>query len=181
MKGVYERSKDFVGHLLGLAQPGREDRAALAALRSGLGQEPGASARMHKYVVPYLGERAHHSDRWFYAVGALFAWHPKPEPGRSLGAALRALVDRPEASDSLEARFTALLNSHPDDLPDHLRQAVGLLRSKDIGLDWFRLLNDLLAWDLPNHDVQRKWARDFYRATAGAPAAVAESDQTGEE
>jgi len=163
MKGVYERSKDFVGHLLGLAQPGREDRAALAALRSGLGQKPGASARMHKYVVPYLGERAHHSDCWFYAVGALFAWHPQHEPRQSLGAGLGALWGQEGQSDSVEVRFVTLLNSHPDDLPDHLRQAVGLLRSKEIGLDWFLLLRSLINWDHPDRRVQNQWARDFYR------------------
>jgi len=179
MDDVDERTKAFVAHLLALAQPARENRAALAALRSGLGVPPGAAPRMYKYVAPHLGDRAHPSDCWFYTAGALFAWHPMHDAGQSLGAALRALVDRPEAGDSIEARFTALLSSHPDDLPDHLRQVVGLLRSKDVGLDWFRLLNDLIHWDLPDRAVQSRWARDFYRQqrAAAAQAAAQEEDR----
>jgi CRISPR system Cascade subunit CasB len=174
MKEVEERRKAFVGFLLSLAQEGREDRGALAALRSGLARAPGEAHRTHKYVVPYLGDRGHPSDRWFYVVGALFAYHPEHQSGRSFGASFKELADQEGASDSIEARFVALLNSHPDDLPDHLRQAVGLLRSKNVPVDWFRLLDDLTNWGHPDRFVQSKWARDFYHRERPAPTVSGE-------
>jgi CRISPR system Cascade subunit CasB len=153
-----ERQKNFIGYLLSLAKEGQENRGALADLRSGLGKEPGDMARVHKHVVPYLPEK-NYNDRWYYLTAALFGAFPQQRKGSSLGAAFRPLKQK---SDSMEARFVALLNAHPDDLDDHLRHAVSLLKANEQPLDWFRLLDDLLQWDHPERHVQLKWARDFY-------------------
>jgi CRISPR system Cascade subunit CasB len=153
-----ERQKTFIGYLLNLAKEGEEDRGALADLRSGLGKEPGQMARVHKHVAPYLPEKDY-NDRWYYLTAALFGAFPQHRKGRSLGAAFRPLKQK---SDSMEARFVALLNAHPDDLGDHLRHAVSLLKANEQPLDWFRLFQDLLQWDYPEGHVQLKWARDFY-------------------
>ncbi len=158
-----ERQRKFIGSLFALARGGQEDRGALADLRSGLGKEPGQMARVHKYVVPSLTEHRY-NDRWYYIVASLFGAFPKHRVGRSLGAAFAPL--RPK-SDSMEARFVALLNAHPDDLGDHLRHAVSLLKANEQPLDWFRLLDDLLQWDHPESHVQLRWARDFYRSNSG--------------
>ncbi len=154
-----ERQKSFIGYLLSLADEGQEDRGALADLRSGLGKEPGKMARVHKYVVPYLPEKRY-NDRWYYIVAALFGLYPKHKKGRSLGTAFGALRSK---SDSIEARFVALLNSHPDDLDGHLRHTISLLKSQEQPLDWFRLFDDVLNWDDPEGRVQLKWAQYFYR------------------
>ena len=144
------RQKKFIGYLLNLAQEGKEDRGALADLRSGLGKEPGEMARVHKYVVPYLPEKSY-DDRWYYLAAALFGAFPEHRRGRSLGEAFRWLK---QESDSMEARFVALLNTHPEDLDDHLRHAVSLLKANEQPLDWFRLFEDLLQWDHPAGHVQ---------------------------
>jgi CRISPR system Cascade subunit CasB len=154
-----ERQRKFVGHLLSLAKEGQEDRGALADLRSGLGREPGGMARLHKYVVPYLPENRY-NDRWYYVAATLFGSYPKHRQGRSLGAAFRPLR---ASSDSMEARFVALLNAYSDDLDDHLRHIISLLKSNEQPPDWFRLLEDLLQWDHPEGHVQLRWARDFYK------------------
>jgi CRISPR system Cascade subunit CasB len=154
-----ERQKSFVGYLLSLAIDGQEDRGALADLRNGLGKEPGKMARVHKYVVPYLPEKRY-NDRWYYVVATLFGLYPKHRNGRSLGAAFGTLRSK---SDSIEARFVALLNSHPDDLDGHLRHAISLLKSHEQPLDWFRLFDDVLNWDDPEGRVQLRWAQYFYR------------------
>jgi CRISPR system Cascade subunit CasB len=156
------RQKAFVGYLLNLAKEGREDRGALADLRSGLGKEPGEMAGVHKHVVPYLPE-AKWDDRWYYVTATLFGLFPKHQKGRSLGAAFRPLRSK---SDSMEARFVALLNAHADDLADHLRHVVSLLKSNEQPLDWFQLLDDLLQWDHPEGQVELRWARDFYKSNA---------------
>jgi CRISPR system Cascade subunit CasB len=155
-----ERQKNFVGYLLNLAKEGQEDRGALADLRSGLGREPGEMARVHKHVVPYLPER-NYNDRWFYVIATLFGAFPKHRQGCGFGAAFRPLRQK---SDSMEARFVALLNAHPDDLDGHLRHAVSLLKANEQPLDWFRLFDDLLQWDHPECHVQLRWARDFYKS-----------------
>lgn len=170
-----ERQKGFIGYLLGLAKEGQEDRGALADLRSGLGKQPGEMARVHKHVVPYLPEQRF-NDRWHYVTATLFGSFPKHQNRRSLGAAFRPLRLK---SDSMEARFVALLNAHPDDLDDHLRHAVSLLKASEQPIDWFRLLDDLLQWDHPDGHIQLKWARDFYRSSATAD--TVESDSTPEQ
>jgi len=157
------KQKSFIGYLLGLAREGQEDRGALADLRSGLGKEPGEMARVHKHVVAYLPE-ARWNDRWYYITATLFGLFPRHRGGCSLGAAFSPLRAK---SDSMEARFIALLNAHPDDLADHLRHAMSLLKSNGQPIDWFQLLDNLLQWDHPERHVQLKWARDFYRSYAG--------------
>lgn len=155
-----ERQKTFIGYLLNLAKEGEEDRGALADLRSGLGKEPGEMARVHKHVVPYLPKKDF-NDRWYYVTATLFGSFPKHRSGRSLGEAFRPLRSK---SDSMEARFVALLNAHLEDLDDHLRHAVSLLKANEQPLDWFRLFQDLLQWDCPEGPVQLSWARDFYKS-----------------
>ena len=68
-----------------------------------------------------------------------------------------------------EKRFVALLNCHQEDLPDHLRHAVSLLRSKEIPIDWARLLRDLRWWHREDKRVQRDWARAFWGRTSNVP------------
>ncbi|MCL5671504.1 MAG: type I-E CRISPR-associated protein Cse2/CasB, partial [Acidobacteria bacterium] len=129
---------------------------------------------------------------WYYLIATLFGLYPKQKPGYprrvnrngkawtehwSLGAAFRPLKQK---SDSMGTRFVALLNAHPDDLDDHLRHAVSLLKSNDQPLDWFRLFEDLLQWDHPDGHVQLWWARDFYRSDSGK-AYVPDSDLTTKE
>jgi len=160
---LQDRQKDFIGYLLNLAKEGEEDRGALAELRSGLGKDPCRMARVHKHVVPYLPEK-NYDDRWYYLTATLFGEFPQHRKGRSLGEAFRPLKQR---SDSMEARFVALLNAHPDDLDSHLRHAVSLLKANEQPLDWFQLFKDLLQWDDPNGHIQLRWARDFYRSNAG--------------
>ena len=103
----------------------RENGAAMAALRRGLGKSPGEVAEMHAYVLPWISSPC---DPWregaYYLVASLFAlWHQSrdgdfPEAPANFGGSLRALKDE---SGSLEPRVVALLNSHEDDLPTRLR------------------------------------------------------------
>lgn len=159
-----DRQNKFIGYLLNLAKEGQEDRGALADLRSGLGRQPGEMARVHQHVVPYLPEQRY-NDHWYYITATLFGAFPKHRSGCSLGAAFAPLRTK---SDSMEARFVALLNAHPDDLDDHLRHVVSLLKTHDRPLDWYQLLDDLLQWGHPEGHVQSRWARNFYRNNSGS-------------
>lgn len=167
-----EKQKTFIGYLLSLAKECKEDRGALADLRSGLGKEPGKMARVHKHVVCYLPEK-NYNDHCYYLIAALFGEFPQHRKGRYFGKAFRPLK---KESDSMESRFIALLNAHPDDLSDHLRHAIRLLKANEQPLDWFQLFEDLLQWDHPEGYVQLRWARDFYKSSTGKDASVVDMD-----
>ncbi len=172
-----ERATRFVAHLTTL------DRAALAALRRGLAFDPGTHVPSFPYVEPFASE-----DGWartvHYLVAGLYALHPSHADGRTLGATTAELHRRREnrhrESGSLEARFLALLDADATQLANRLRQIVSLVRSEEIPIDWARLETDLIYWNCNNRSVQRKWARDFYRAPAATETADAEqpTDET---
>lgn len=176
-----DKQREFIGSLLRLAEESKKDRGALADLRSGLGKEPGKMARVHKYVVPYL-PKISDNDRWYYVTATLFGLFPKHRKGYSLGAAFHPLAFPPKEpkKDSMEARFVALLNAHPDDLDGHLRHVIRLLESAKPAqpFDWFRFFQDLLQWDHPDGHVQLRWARDFYKGDSINRIDVLNSDLT---
>jgi CRISPR system Cascade subunit CasB len=149
-----------------------EDRAALARLRRGLGQSNGC-VEMYPYVVPFLPKDTRQT-RWFFLVGSLFGLHPQAAPAgeETVGTLFARMRDHDRASESLEGRFVALLNAHEDDLGEHLRHAVSLARSRNIAVDFNRLLADLLRWSHPERFVQLRWGRDFWgRGPVANPAA----------
>jgi CRISPR type I-E-associated protein CasB/Cse2 len=140
---------------------------------------------MYEYVEPYLPLRTRadrdrltlretHEHEAAYLVASLFALansgrdvilREEGNFGRSM-LLLKHAVVRPESVDDgrnpVDRRFIALLNAPWEDLPVHLRSVVSQLRAKDIGVNWHRLLEDLLFWTLPDRDVQRRWARRFW-------------------
>mgnify|MGYP001178292856 CR=1 FL=1 len=158
----------LISELQGLVEA--EDRGALAALRRGLGKRPGEAAEMFPYVVPYLPEDRWAQD-WFFVVASLFAVHPLSWQAEgntrdtNFGASFRRLREAKgqEEGDSLENRFVALLDSRGEDLPHHLRRAIGLMKGEEIPVNWYRLLIDLTYWDHPDRFVQRQWAEQFWR------------------
>jgi CRISPR system Cascade subunit CasB len=140
------------------------NRAALAALRRGLGKNPGEAPEMFPYVVRWLSEEmSEWTEKTYYLTASLFAWHPETWPGgarHNLGVSMARV--REDASESTELRFVALLNAHRDDLAEHLRSVVGLCRSHDVPVDWAELLSDLKYWTADNRAVQRRWARSYW-------------------
>jgi CRISPR system Cascade subunit CasB len=149
----------FIAHLEALRDRG--ERGALAALRRGAGSLPGTVAAMYPHILPWV-PRQRWTEDTAYLIGSLFALHPQPRGTGNLGRALSMI---PGQTESLEKRFVALLNSHREDLPHHLRQAVSLLKSSEIPvpLDWRQLLRDILHWDHEKRFVQREWAREFWQ------------------
>jgi CRISPR system Cascade subunit CasB len=153
----------FVNMLKGLNNPDNPNRGALAMLRRGLGRPIGKVADMYPIVVPYLPDNLYRrEEEIYYLIGALFAWHPSDTEKGNFGDSLRTLAAARGESENLERRFIALLNCHRDDLPDHLRQNVGLLKSGAISINWIQLFKDILKWDHPDKFVQKKWAKAFW-------------------
>jgi len=165
----------FITHLERLVR--EKDRGALATLRRGLGKPPGTVREMDRYILHDLpADITETQENAYYLVGALFAyWHQGKDnfvanAPANLGESLRLLVDRDSAETGnrenaekrIERRLVALLNCHRDDLPDHLRHIIGLLKSKEIAVNWTQLLWDVQNWQWESREVQRKWARRFW-------------------
>lgn len=190
MVDLNSREKGFVQKLTDYAlnrkrddSDGSQARSALAALRRGLGKRPGEAPEMFRYIVPHLREKpTFQEEETYYLVAALFAWHaarlPPDDatPPGNLGATFALHAEqmpklRDEIPQSVEKRFTTLLNCGWDTLPDHLRHAIGLLA--DDPIDWELLFRDVRDWEAPNRQVQRRWARAFYRADIAKVMTVA--------
>ena len=156
----------FVDYLVGLEAA--ENRAALAALRRGAGKPPGTTPEMFPIMVPWTSTLPTTEADHYYLIGALFALHPSNTDGGNLGTTLRAVAGGDGAAmESTQRRFMVLLNTGADDLHYHLRQAVSLARSKDVPINWVRLLGDLRSWDHPDRYIQRQWAEKFWVARSG--------------
>jgi CRISPR system Cascade subunit CasB len=160
-RGPEER---FAAFLRRLDESG--DRGALAALRRGLGRPH--DPNVLRLVVPHLpqGEKQAWKHEAYYLTASLFALHPERGGSGNMGDVFRQMGD----NESSEKRFVALLDSHPEDLPHRLRQAVSLAKSKGVAIDWLRLLNDLIWWRSESHSVQSAWARSHWGHRAGADA-----------
>ena len=164
------KASAFIQRLASLADDKRKDRAALAMLRRSLAFEPGSHVPSFPVVEPWLDREEGWQREVYYLVAGLFALDPRQGP-LSFAEAMAALYRRRQ-SGSIEARFLALLDADRDQLPDRLRRCVYLIRTEEgPGLDWAALLSDLLGWFHPDHPVQRRWARMFYRS-------IQEGDET---
>ena len=54
----------------------QEDRAALAALRRGLGRPPGETMEMYPYVAPYTNGLTRKQEDAYYLISTLFGLYP---------------------------------------------------------------------------------------------------------
>jgi len=94
-----------------------------------------------------------------------------PRRSNNLGASLGALWRSREASlkgsgQSIERRFSSLLDADEGQLSHRLRQIVTLLLSEGTArIHWPQLLNDLTYWNSRERYVQQRWARAFYAPT----------------
>lgn len=151
----------------------RDNRAVMASLRRGLAQ-PGCAevSRIVQHWLP-LGSRGWREDA-YYTIAPLFALHHKDIAIEgNMGDHFRALCDNPsDPPPSVERRFMQLLASDAVDLDDLLRQAVSLLKSKDMAVNWQGLLEDVRWWkhsDKSRDRVRLEWSRSFWR-TSRQPA-----------
>jgi CRISPR system Cascade subunit CasB len=179
------RANPLVAHLYDLVKdPKRPDRAALAALRRGLGKAPGTVPELYPHVEPYVTGASKDEVDAAYVVASLFSIHPLPwtQPdgvprNTSFGWTLRHIRFRDDGSEDegTARRFLAALNCDREALPTHLRQLFSLLhaRAPEAPVNWARLIGDLVAWEEPNRHVQRRWAEGFWR---GGPSGAARQE-----
>jgi len=161
--------KEFVNdYLIPLTDTRNPERATLADLRRGLSDFPDLSPYMHRHILPRIPERVNEWGKLtYYLTAALFAAHQIPTGIGNLGAHFHVLLDpnNTDANKPIERRFTYLLAAHPEDLHFHLRQAVAFLKSKEVKVNWERLMWDIYKWNDPDErpKVQEQWASRFWQ------------------
>lgn len=146
-----------------LSELAERDSSVVATLRRSVAFEPGAFAPAFPIIEPYVSGQPEWRRRNVYLVAGLWALGQRRSSGPAvpIAVALRR-VGTSKSSSSVELRFTALLDSDNEELPHRLRQAVGLVTSQQLALDWPRLLEDVGGWGAESRYVQRRWARDFW-------------------
>lgn len=147
----------------------RDDRTVLAHLRRGLGKEPGTALEMFPYVARFAQNSYRGDENAVFIIASLFGLYPtyswKPTEQikyNNLGKSMSFLKDE---SGSIERRFVALLNAELEDLPNHLRQIISLLKSKDTPVNWHELLLGVKQWNRSDRKIQREWAKAFWGNT----------------
>lgn len=161
----------LVKRLIELAK--KQDRGALAALRTGCGKPPGTAPRMFPIVAPFLTSDEGPSTQAAFITAALFASHPEHAETSSLGASLWRATKRDTNStgkhgeQGVEARFAAALDAAKEDLPRHLEGLVSLCESAGVAINWHRFYWDVRTLLGDEEDKQIKtrtrWAREFWR------------------
>ena len=149
------------------------NRGALATLRRSLGNLPLLDVRTFPYIYPgiKIAELSKFQENIAFKIAALYAlyhsgsWEAKAdkEPYWNFGDSFRLLKENDEkGSKSMERRFLALLNVHEDDLIQHLKKNVSLLKSRNVIVDWVELAEAIQNWTHPKRFIQTRWAQSFY-------------------
>ena len=153
-----ERDENFIKFLDKLVRD--DNRAALAHLRRGLGKKAGTTMEMFPYIAPFIQSSYRNEENAYFLVASLVGLYPDAKKtGRNLGFSIHSIEEK---SPSIEKRFVALLNSDEEDLPNHLRQIISLLKSKEAPINWSQLLSDIKNWNNEKVNVQRHWANGFW-------------------
>jgi CRISPR type I-E-associated protein CasB/Cse2 len=123
---------------------------------------------MFPYIVRFLHGGGADSPQVLatFLTASLFAAHPSHAPIGNLGASLRRAVAGKHGREGVTARFTAVLDADPEDLPRRLVELVRLCESAGAPLDWTRFYWDvyrLIGQDQDARDKTRlAWAKGFW-------------------
>lgn len=103
-----------------------------------------------------------YQEKWYFLVATLYP-HASGGEVANFGASLRMATERkPEGSAGLDRRMEALLDADEVQVGHRIGQAIRLLKSVDVPVNWPQLLYDLTYWTHPNRFVQEQWARAYY-------------------
>jgi len=151
----------------------RATTGELATLKRAAGSELAASTGAMTTFYAILARAKiwePYKEPMLFLAGTLFPLNPIKGHG-NLGTTMRriALSDNPDRRipDNIRRRFSILIDSRAKtgELAFRLRQCVRLAASKQVGIDWALLVDDLLAWHYDSRPVQRAWARSFFFST----------------
>ncbi|MHA1145877.1 MAG: type I-E CRISPR-associated protein Cse2/CasB [Candidatus Helarchaeota archaeon] len=171
LKPIYR----LIKHLEDLVE--NQDRAALATCRKGTALLPKHDLKIIPIIFPILYRNGQDEEEISdyiihsaFLISCLFAtWYSGKEnlepadKSETFGKSWAKFYIASEEAPSVESRFVALLDSHKDDMHNHLIHAINLLRSKDIKINFYDLGKGIYYWSHPDKFVQEQWATDFYK------------------
>ncbi len=181
---IPQEAMEFVSRLT-LLRDG-DERGELAKLRRAAGRPVGQAGGALGLFYRLLPQGTYWDEEIYLLIATLFAIQARRKLKSAqvdFGATMAALRAK-EGAATLDRRMAILLDSDFDridgrtgggSLSYRLRQAVRYAESHDVGVDWARLLADLLRWTDPERRVQKRWARSYYRRTQ------VKEDQGGED
>lgn len=157
-------------------------RADVARLRRALGKPAGSVPEIWEYTVALVPaslqwdrDEPSRAEAAAHAALVLFALHqqsmsiPAHRPATTFGAAVGQLAKREGRSEqAVTRRFMSVATAESvNEMLTHMRGLVTQLRGAEIGFDYARLADDLLALLDPARaqNVRLAWGRDFYRNT----------------
>jgi len=155
------------------------DNGAKADFKRALSGEPEHLRKVYPFVLPYIGNTSEwEQEHIWIPVACLSIYYPQPirdvNKQRNFGHSGRDLASK-TTSEGANRRFRALLDLALIDLKSPLTALVRQMRSKEIAIDYPKLLADLCQWEHPNQFVQDTWARAFWGASA-----LAQPEQPGQ-
>jgi CRISPR system Cascade subunit CasB len=160
-----ERVRDtyaFVASLGGL------NAAARARLKRNAGRTLSEARDVYGIFYRLLPPRLQpYEHDHYFLVATLFPLGTETKRDRNFGATLR-ITRQSMSGPALDRRVETLLDADAEQLPFRLRQAVRLAQSHRVGINWNRMLVDVLGWGAPSRYVQRQWAESYFRAQSPA-------------
>ncbi len=159
-------------------RPGVPPGADLAAVRAGVGREPGVVPSMWPYYTTLRGDgTVSHGLRAEHVSLTLYAVHQQSQPtfvhapGVGVGSAvLRLKSSGTFSSEAVDRRFHAVATATTlAEVGVHLRGLVTQLRGIGQPLDYDRLDRDLRDWQDPARQsaVRRRWGSQYYAEKPG--------------
>ncbi|MCW1970179.1 MAG: type I-E CRISPR-associated protein Cse2/CasB [Anaerolineae bacterium] len=104
-----------------------------------------------------------YNEPHYFLIATLFPLTDEGGQG-NFGIALRHIRPKTKSSERnpLDRRVEILLDADATQFPFRLRQALRLLKSKDVKVNWQSLAEDILNWGHPNRFVQKNWAKAYF-------------------
>ena len=122
---------------------------------------PEAYTRIENEVNELKQHLANNGSFMLNGIGTLYM----NKEGNTLGTALNLLVQKTEAKDAVERRFQSVATAtQMQQLSNHMRAIVQLLRAENIPLDYPCLAKDLYLYQFPQavSSIRLRWGQDFY-------------------
>lgn len=163
--GYVLKAEEFLKNLSGLS---RGEKATLRRNAGNtIGESRGAMPTFYRVLPP--GVAGGHNEEIYFLVATLYAMNEYKGSG-NFGETMLAV--RKKGSESIDNRMSVLLDSDFDkidgyqpgggELAYRMRQCIKLAESKEEGIDWVRLINDLEFWTHPSKKVQKRWADSYF-------------------
>lgn len=158
-------------------------KSSLAQLRRGVGKHPGSLPGLWGITldglpnallstdwqgVPTYGEWSVHTAITLFALhqqGHDYKTKFMSRDGEKFGMAIRKLAPSDDDLPRIKRRFDAVITADSiEEVSQHLRGLVQLLKSKSIPLDYPELAQDLYWFQIQKarDNVRLKWGQDFY-------------------